>query len=111
MEISKITPPKAQIPVGVFVLDGRRIDVMQHPEFVRFFSDLFRRIGGISGASNTELLAAINSVQAGEIQWQPAQPLPQFADVMQQTGGDAEWPDVMQTTPTDPFASEMLWQS
>lgn len=55
--MSKVTPPNATIPVGVIELGGRRIEVKQHPEFVRFFFDLFSRIGGTSALTNVELEA------------------------------------------------------
>lgn len=53
--MSTITPPKAQVPIGYAMLGGQRVDVMQHPEFVRFLFDIFRRIGGASGPSNEDL--------------------------------------------------------
>jgi hypothetical protein len=54
--MSAITPPKAQIPVGLVVISDREYEVRQHPEFVRFFFDLFRRVGGTNGTSSDELL-------------------------------------------------------
>lgn len=54
--MSAITPPKAQIPVGLVVVNEREYEVRQHPEFVRFFFDLFRRVGGTNGSSSDELL-------------------------------------------------------
>lgn len=50
-----VTPPINSIPVGVFEMNGRRIEVKQHPEFVRFFFDLFARVGGTSALNNVEL--------------------------------------------------------
>jgi hypothetical protein len=43
-----ITTPKANVPVGRVTINGQTFDVAQHPEFVRFFFDLFRRTGGTS---------------------------------------------------------------
>lgn len=54
--MSAITPPKAQIPIGIVMINGRETEVRQHPEFVRFFFDLFRRVGGTDGTSSDELL-------------------------------------------------------
>lgn len=57
-----VTPPNASIPVGLIELDGQRIEVKQHPEFVRFFFDLFTRAGGVSALTNTELQTLAQSL-------------------------------------------------
>jgi hypothetical protein len=72
-----ITPPTARIPIGTVLINGRSVDVQQHPEFVRFFFDLFARVGSTAALSNTELEAmaqalldagpqATSSVEAAE---------------------------------------------
>lgn len=116
-----ITPPISRIPIGVFEdSQGRSIDVRQHPEFVRFFFDLFGRVGGTSAMDNTQLQTlilslddatarldqaaaiagqlrdAIASVQAGEM-------------VFQQATADAPFSDVMQNASIDVLASEVTW--
>ena len=50
-----LTPPTARIPVGLVQINGRQLEVQQHPEFVRFFFDLFARVGSTAALSNTEL--------------------------------------------------------
>lgn len=50
-----ITPPTARIPIGLAMVNGREVEVRQHPEFVRFFFDLFARVGRADALSNTEL--------------------------------------------------------
>lgn len=63
-----ITPPKNSIPVGLIDFGGKRIEVQQHPEFVRFFFDLFNRVGGVSALSNTDLEAMAQAlVDAGAV--------------------------------------------
>lgn len=52
-----ITPPKANIPIGVVVIQGQEFPVQQHPEITRFFFDLFRRVGGGSGSGNSDIEA------------------------------------------------------
>lgn len=54
-----LTPPMSSIPIGTAVFNGQRIDVQQHPEFVRFFFDLFARVGGVRGMTVEELLALL----------------------------------------------------
>lgn len=63
-----VTPPNASIPVGLIEMGGKRIEVKQHPEFVRFFFDLFARIGGVSALTNTELEALAQAlIDAGAV--------------------------------------------
>jgi hypothetical protein len=50
-----ITPPKVPIEIGHVTIDGTNYKVTQSGEFVRFFFDLFRRVGGFDALSNTEL--------------------------------------------------------
>lgn len=50
-----ITTPKSNVPVGRVTINGQTFDVDQHPEFVRFFYDLFRRAGGSAALTNIEL--------------------------------------------------------
>jgi chromosome segregation ATPase len=52
---TSITTPKSNVPVGRVTIDGKTFDVDQHPEFVRFFYDLFRRTGGSAALTNIEL--------------------------------------------------------
>lgn len=54
--MSNITPPIARIPIGIVQINGKPIDVQQHPEFIRFFFDLFTRVGGVTGVGNDDLL-------------------------------------------------------
>ncbi len=66
--MSIVTPPKAQIPIGYFVMRDRdgaeqRFEVKQHPEFVRFFFDLMRRIGGTDATDNSALQAALDQAE------------------------------------------------
>ena len=58
-----ITAPKAPIFIGSVVVGGQTYDVAQHPEFVRFFFDLIRRLGGPNGLSNEELLVLVEAAQ------------------------------------------------
>lgn len=90
-----VTTPEANIPIGTVVVQGQILEVRQHPEFVRYFFDLFRRVGGTDALSNGDLeslvmalddaagrldvlaagmaaiQAAIDRVQAGEVVIQP----------------------------------------
>lgn len=67
---SNITTPKNNVPVGRVSIGGQTYDVAQHPEFVRFFFDLFRRVGGTGGSSNTDLQIRIDEL-ASEIGFSP----------------------------------------
>lgn len=57
-----LTPPTAHIPVGIVTINNQPFDVLQHPEFTRFFFDLFARVGSVSALSNTELEALAQSL-------------------------------------------------
>lgn len=93
-----ITPPKAQIPIGTITINGVRYDVAQHPEFVRFFFDLLRRVGGSSATSNTDLASMVEQLQGQEMTMQPT---PAQGQAL---------PDIMQTSGFDAIASETTWQ-
>lgn len=64
--MANITPPKAQVPIGLLTIAGQEFEVRQHPEIVRFFFDIGTRIGGTTALTNTQLqtlteqLSAIN---------------------------------------------------
>lgn len=52
--MNTLTPPKAQIPIGV---DSEGRNVMVHPEWLRYLTQsLFTRAGGTLAPSNAELL-------------------------------------------------------
>jgi len=57
-----LTVPKSNIPIGTVVIGGATFEVPQHPEFVRFFSDLARRTGGVTAPTNTELSSGVADV-------------------------------------------------
>jgi hypothetical protein len=59
-----ITAPKSNIPVGTVTIDGMTYDVPQHPEFVRFFFDLFRRVGDTQALTNTDLQTLIEHLDS-----------------------------------------------
>lgn len=61
---TSITNPKAQIPVGTVTIDGMPYDVAQHPEFVRFFFDLFRRVGSTEALTNNDLQTLIEHLDS-----------------------------------------------
>lgn len=44
-----ITAPKAPIHIGSVSIGGQTHNVVPHPEYVRFFFDLLRRVGGPTG--------------------------------------------------------------
>jgi TolA-binding protein len=63
-----LTPPMARVPVGLATINGQQIEVRQHPEFVRFFFDLFDRVGSTEALSNSELEALAQALtDAGAI--------------------------------------------
>ncbi len=64
-----ITTPKATIPIGIVTLpSGQRLEVQQHPEMVRYFFDLVRRVGGTTALTNTDLEAMAQAlIDAGAV--------------------------------------------
>lgn len=61
----RITPPISRVPIGTVTINGQTLDVAQHPEFVRFFFDLFTRVGGGVAPSNDEISASVDGAQLG----------------------------------------------
>lgn len=53
--MSTITPPQSGIPLGYVSVAGQRLPVEQSPEFTRMLFDLFRRVGGTTAPTNTDL--------------------------------------------------------
>lgn len=53
-----LTPPIQAVPIGKATFNGKSVDVMIHPEYLRFLSFLTQRVGGISG-TDTEDIEAI----------------------------------------------------
>ena len=91
-----ITAPKTPVHLGSISIGTQTYNVIPHPEYMRFFFDLMRRVGGVNGVSNGELLTRYEQLQAGEMQMQPMPAPAQFADVMQSVAaadnlGDAVW--------------------
>lgn len=68
--MSLLTLPQGRIPIGVAIVNGQRVMVDVDPEWMRFFTILTARAGGITGVSTTELVessfedAGINEMQA-----------------------------------------------
>jgi hypothetical protein len=104
-----ITTPKANIPIGTVVVDGRTLEVMQSTEFVRFFFDLFRRVGGTDSMSNAELEVLVGALDdaagrldvlaAGISALQAAHDRLQASEMVMQA-----------QAPVDPISAEVTWQ-
>jgi len=58
----KLTQPTARVPIGLATFNGQTVEVRQHPEFVRYFFDLFARVGKTEALSNTELADFAQSI-------------------------------------------------
>jgi len=91
--MTKITPPMDRIPIGVVNVNGQRLEVTQHPEFVRFFRDMFTRAGGVDGWGVEDLRVApqADSLNVSALT-QPADLAQQVAQLREQlaTQGDIE---------------------
>jgi hypothetical protein len=60
---NKITPPKSNVPIGRVSANG--VDVEQHPEFIRYFFDLLKRVGGTTAQTITDItISVVNIVTA-----------------------------------------------
>ena len=74
-----IAAPKAPITLGLVTLpDGVTYEVRQHPEFVRFFFDIMRRIGGVNAMTNVELQELVQSASLAPLSppsWQQSVPV------------------------------------
>lgn len=96
-----VTPPKNTVPVGRVTIGGQTFDVQQHPEFVRFFYDLFKRAGGTSAKTNTELEADQTETDNLEPALYNAPVPPMFAD-------DLMAPVAVDPLPLDDMSSARL---
>lgn len=72
----RITPPINRVPIGTVTINGQTLEVAQHPEFVRFFFDLYTRVGGGVAPSNDEISALIDGAQLGIFRGRQAQQEP-----------------------------------
>lgn len=54
--MSILTIPRNDVPIGVVLINGQQVTVAQHPEFTRFFFDLFQRVGGTTSSGTDDLL-------------------------------------------------------
>lgn len=53
--MSKLTPPRAGIPIGRVTVDGKEYETEIHPEWLRYLTNgLFERAGGTSGPTTVE---------------------------------------------------------
>jgi hypothetical protein len=104
---SNITTPKNNVPVGRVSIGGQTYDVAQHPEFVRFFFDLFRRVGGTGGPSNTDLQILIDELTS-EIGFSPPR-IPQlpFPDDLQPRYEPLPSPDDMSSARLEALEAEV----
>lgn len=53
--MSSVTQPRLGIAVGRVNVNGQWLEVETSPEYLRFFFDLLRRVGGPTGASTNDL--------------------------------------------------------
>lgn len=54
--MTTLTQPRLGVPIGTATIQGRPVEITIHPEWARFFSDLFSRVGGVSGAGSDDLV-------------------------------------------------------
>ena len=52
-----LTQPRGGIPIGKVTINGRAFDVETNGEYLRFFTDLVQRSGGVSGTTVTDVSA------------------------------------------------------
>ncbi len=50
-----LTTPKENVPIGSVSVGGQSATVTLSPEYLRFFFDLVRRVGGTKAQTNTDL--------------------------------------------------------
>ena len=56
--MTTVTPPRVGVPIGTAEVSGRTVQVFPHPEYVKYFSGLHARSGGVSGPGTEDLTAA-----------------------------------------------------
>lgn len=105
-----MTAPKNQVPIGRVTIGGVTYDVPQHPEFVRFFFDLFARVGGTNAPSNADLSASIATVGGGEMVYQPLGSDSLAPELMQAGCGGADFSDIVQGEALDLYSAESTFQ-
>jgi hypothetical protein len=53
-----VTVPIQSVPIGSVTVGGQKYDVATHPEFVRFFDSMLRRVGGPTGVGTNDLVVS-----------------------------------------------------
>lgn len=53
--MATVTTPRNGVPIGIATVNGQRLMVEVHPEYLRWFSSLTDRVGGVTGPSNNDL--------------------------------------------------------
>ena len=53
--MANVTPPRNGIPIGTARIGGQMVSIDVHPEYLRWFESLTTRVGGVMGASTTDL--------------------------------------------------------
>ena len=108
---SRLTPPIARIPIGIATVAGQAVEVMAHPEWLRYLTQaLLDRAGGRLAMTNTELADALSALQASEMLAQPAAPDAIPGDIVQSAGLDAMPGDITQSGGCDSI-TEMVMQA
>lgn len=50
-----VTAPRAGVPIGYVNIGGKRVPVEVDPEYLRYFSDMLVRVGGVTGPGTIDL--------------------------------------------------------
>jgi hypothetical protein len=58
--MSTVTQPRTGVPIGVATVSGKPLEIELHPEYLRFFTSLVQRIGGVASMSNAELAQLVS---------------------------------------------------
>ena len=53
--MGNVTFPRNGIPIGYVSINGQRMPVEVHPEYLRAFDSIVERVGGVSGSSTNDL--------------------------------------------------------
>lgn len=58
--MTTVNKPRFDIPIAFVSVGGREVPCMTNREFVRFFEDLTKRVGGVSGTNADDVTEVAN---------------------------------------------------
>lgn len=81
--MSTVTPPRVGIVLGVAKIDGKEVEVLASDEYMRWFTALMDRVGGVKSIDLDELAAIVVSPLVAHVPDETPPPALSIDDVIQ----------------------------